>query len=216
MAKKKLDQVVYEHIIEQIERGELLQRQHITEQGAADELSVSRTPVRKAFERLVDEGYLEEVENVGVHVKIRPLDSKGFQERTDFIERLVNHYLFDIEKAEIDFETEELKAVVKELEENLSDAERAFEHSILDYFDSLLAYNDNSYSTHTILNTIREISTTEGFVSENLRSSRELIVDHLNQLAAYLEDNNYARARREIRILLNQLKLNVIENDPTL
>src|SRR5690625_2175200 len=106
MVKKKLDQVVYEYIVDGIENGDILEREHITEQYIADQLEISRTPVRKAFERLVTEEYLENIANVGVRVKSQKLTSLGFQNRMDFFERLANHYLFDLEKKEIIFEVE--------------------------------------------------------------------------------------------------------------
>ena len=96
--KKKLDQVVYEYIVGRIEIGDLLVREHITEQYVANTLDISRTPVRKAFTRLVDEGYLEDIANVGVRVKQQDITTADFQEQLDLFERLINFYLFDLEK----------------------------------------------------------------------------------------------------------------------
>lgn len=213
MVKRKLDQVVYEHIIQKIDIGELLQRQHITEQGIADELKVSRTPVRKAFERLVGEDYLENIENVGVHVKIRSLNSKGFQDRVNFIERLSNHYLFDVEKDEVVFEVDKLREITETMKSVLKDEENTFEDYILKYFQGLLIYSENNYSKQTILKSLRELLFNEGYIFQIIKDSRELTMKHLMELMNHLEVNNYASARREVRILFNQLKLDVIENN---
>ena len=96
MKRKKLDQIVYEYIVERIESGQLFEREHITEQTIANELEISRTPVRRAFERLEKDNYLENIANMGVRVKVQNLTSTDFQNRLDFFERLVNHYLFDL------------------------------------------------------------------------------------------------------------------------
>lgn len=212
MAKKKLDQVVYEHIVEQIECGYLLEREHITEQTVADELGISRTPVRSAFDRLVEDDYLETIENVGVRVKTKALDSEGYQNRSNFIERLINHYLFDLEKNEIVVNTEKLQEhfiKMNEVIENKEDFD--FENYEMNFWRYLVSYDQNRYTVETILKAQNEILFDKGHIREILVDSRELKMKHLSNLMDYLTEVNYARARREIRIVLNQLKLNVIE-----
>lgn len=212
MAKKKLDQVVYEHIVEQIECGYLLEREHITEQTVADELGISRTPVRSAFDRLVEDDYLETIENVGVRVKTKALDSEGYQNRSNFIERLINHYLFDLEKNEIVVNTEKLQEhfiKMNEVIENKEDFD--FENYEMNFWRYLVSYDQNRYTVEAILKAQNEILFDEGHIREILVDSRELKMKHLSNLMDYLTEVNYAKARREIRIVLNQLKLNVIE-----
>lgn len=211
MPKKKLDQVVYELIIQKIETEELLQKEHVTEQGVADETGVSRTPVRRAFERLVEEDYLEYIENVGVRVKNRNLTSKEFQERIDFIERLINHYLFDLEKDEVDFDTTDLERVILQMSHVIDEDTNDFEQKQIEYWNAILAYSTNIYSKKNVLRTIQELLSDQGYIQQILIDSRSLVVEHFNILLSYLDEKDYKFARREIRILLNQLKLNVIE-----
>lgn len=212
MSEIKLDQFVYEYIIQKIKTGELLPMQHITEQEIVKKLEVSRTPVRKAFDRLVDDEYLKDVKNVGVHIKVRELTSKEFQDRVNLIENLLNYYLFEIEKEEIYFEVGILKQINKEMKNSISDEESVFENRALEYFRKMLSYNKNNYEKEIILRAIREILLNEGYISSIIKDSRKVISNHLTKIIEYLEKNNYSLARREIRILLNQLKLNVIEN----
>lgn len=210
--KKKLDQVVYEHIVRQIENGQLLQREHVTEQGVADELQISRTPVRKAFNRLVEDNYLEMIENIGVRVKNQELDSKGFQDRLDFIERLINHYLFDLEKKELTFDSSKLQAHIVDMKKMTEKEGYEYESNELDYWCDLLEYSENEYTKNSIMKAIHNILFDDGFIYEIMKDSRQLKSKHLTILMDYLTDSNYVKARREVRILLNQLKLNVIEN----
>jgi len=212
MVKKKLDQVVYEHIVRQIENGQLLQREHVTEQGVADELQISRTPVRKAFNRLVEDNYLEMIENIGVRVKNQELDSKGFQDRLDFIERLINHYLFDLEKKELTFDSSKLQAHIVDMKKMTEKEGYEYESNELDYWCDLLEYSENEYTKNSIMKAIHNILFDDGFIYEIMKDSRQLKSKHLTILMDYLTDSNYVKARREVRILLNQLKLNVIEN----
>lgn len=212
MVRKNLDQVVYEHIVKQIESGQLLQREHITEQVVADKLEISRTPVRKAFSRLVSDNYLEMIENIGVRVKKQDLDSRGFQDRINFIERLINHYLFDLEKNEWTFETTQLQEHIKKMEEMTKESGYEFENNELDYWCSLVEHSNNSYTKYSILKAMQDVLFDDGFIYEIMKNSRPLKNKHLTKLMYHLEENDYVKARREIRILLNQLKLNVIEN----
>lgn len=211
MVKKKLDQVVYEYIVDGIENGDILEREHITEQYIADQLEISRTPVRKAFERLVTEEYLENIANVGVRVKSQKLTSLGFQNRMDFFERLANHYLFDLEKKEIIFEVEDLLDLIKEMEASLIMEQDIFEDLEMSFWKNILQYDTNTYTQKILLKTIKESLAEDGYIHEILQNSRCLKLNHFKQLAEYLETEEYSLARREIRILLNQLKLNVIE-----
>lgn len=212
MVKKKLDQVVYEDIIEKIETGQLLEKEHVTEQGIADDLQVSRTPVRKAFDRLVYENYLESIENVGVRVKAQPLSSRDFQERVDFIERLVNHYLFDLEKTEIEFNVDELEECLEAMRETVTDEAYAFQNEELKYWQALVVYSKNNYTNRHILKAMRELMFDDSEIHKIIQDSRSLIMEHLTELTRVLAKGAYELARREIRILMNQLKLNVIEN----
>lgn len=211
MQKKKLDQLVYENIVNQIENGELLIREHITEQNVADTLEISRTPVRKAFDRLVEDNYLENIENVGVRVKLQELSETDFQDRMDLFERLINHYLFDIEKQEIVFETEVLETLVENMQPHIASETYDFEKIELDYWTEILKYSENQYTKRIMQNTLKECFFNEGKIHEVMKDSQSLKVKHFVQLTECLEASNYPLARREIRIVLNQLKLNILE-----
>ena len=211
MAKKKLDQIVYENIAKQIESGELLEREHITEQNVANALEISRTPVRKAFDRLVDDDFLENIENVGVRVKMKSLSATNFQERMDLFERLINHYLFDLEKKEIAFDVAWLLSLVDNMQTQISSVAYAFEETEFDYWTEVLKYSENQYTKKIMQNTLKECYFNEGEIYEVMKNSQSLKLKHFAQLTEYLEAENYSAARREIRILLNQLKLNILE-----
>lgn len=209
--KKKLDQVVYEYIVGRIEIGDLLVREHITEQYVANTLDISRTPVRKAFTRLVDEGYLEDIANVGVRVKQQDITTADFQEQLDLFEKLINFYLFDLEKKEIEFAVDKLTIQIERLKAAEAEQEIDFTKEELIFWEEVLKHNQNSYSKKILLKTLKDSICITGTIGEILEKSRPAIVKNLEQLVTYLAVGNYAYARREIRILLNQLKLNVIE-----
>lgn len=212
MKRKKLDQVVYEYIVDRIESGQLFEREHITEQTIANELEISRTPVRRAFDRLEEDDYLENIANMGVRVKVQKLTSTDFRNRLDLFERLINHYLFDLEKKELDIELEEVKKLL-ELMESVSDRKTDdYEKYEFQYWQNLLQYESNAYSAKVLLSTLREtLLNIDGDIKQIMQATRVLKLSHYNKIVDYLENVDYSYARREIRILVNQIKLNVIE-----
>ena len=211
MKRKKLDQIAYEYIVDRIESGQLFEREHITEQKIANELEISRTPIRRAFERLEEDNYLENIANMGVRVKVQKLTAIDFQNRLDFFERLINHYLFDLEKREIALDLEELTEQVLQMEAVKSDDDQTFDKYEFQYWKNILAHEQNRYSVKVLLNTLREIFDVDGQLQHIMKDSRTLKINHYQKITDFLKEEDYAYARREIRIVVNQLKLNVIE-----
>lgn len=211
MKRKKLDQIAYEYIVDRIESGQLFEREHITEQKIANELEISRTPIRRAFERLEEDNYLENIANMGVRVKVQKLTAIDFQNRLDFFERLINHYLFDLEKREIALDLEEITEQVLQMEAVKSDDDQTFDKYEFQYWKNILAHEQNRYSVKVLLNTLREIFDVDGQLQHIMKDSRTLKINHYQKITDFLKEEDYAYARREIRILVNQLKLNVIE-----
>ena len=211
MKRKKLDQIAYEYIVDRIESGQLFEREHITEQKIANELEISRTPIRRAFERLEEDNYLENIANMGVRVKVQKLTAIDFQNRLDFFERLINHYLFDLEKREIVLDLEEITEQVLQMEADKNEDDQTFDKYEFQYWKNILAHEQNRYSVKVLLNTLREIFDVDGQLQHIMKDSRTLKINHYQKIIDYLKEENYAYARREIRILVNQLKLNVIE-----
>ena len=211
MKRKKLDQIAYEYIVDRIESGQLFEREHITEQKIANELEISRTPIRRAFERLEEDNYLENIANMGVRVKVQKLTAIDFQNRLDFFERLINHYLFDLEKREIALDLEEITEQLLQMEAVKSDDDQTFDKYEFQYWKNILAHEQNRYSVKVLLNTLREIFDVDGQLQHIMKDSRTLKINHYQKITDFLKEEDYAYARREIRIVVNQLKLNVIE-----
>ncbi|MDN6161163.1 MAG: GntR family transcriptional regulator [Atopostipes sp.] len=211
MAKKNLDQKVYDTIVKRIEKGELVERQRITEAALKKDLGISRTPIRKALRALAEDDYLENIPNVGVHVKAMTLDVQGVEERANFLELLVNYYLYNLEKEEYEFDGAGLEKRIQTMHEEIQERDQAFEQSVFLYFQELLTALENNYMRGAILKAIRELFLIEGPLQEILQKNRRPLYEHLIHLADYLAADNYGHARREIRILFNQVKLDVIE-----
>lgn len=61
---------VYDFIIQQIKIGEIVPGQTLTERGIANEIGVSRTPIREAFRKLTEQGLMEYEPHKGVKVTL--------------------------------------------------------------------------------------------------------------------------------------------------
>lgn len=68
MSKPLKDQV-YEYVIQKIQVGELFPNEKITEVAIAEEMGISRTPVREALIQMTSDGVLEKVRNKGLVIK---------------------------------------------------------------------------------------------------------------------------------------------------
>lgn len=211
MARKRLDQKVYQYLLEKIERGDLAERERITEESLQKELGISRTPVRKALRDLADKGYLENIPNIGVFVKAKEIDQKAFQERVDFIELLVVNELFQLEKREVLFEVESLNLLIEKMLERIRLESVSFEEEVISYFEELLAYSQNDYIKKMILRSLRELFLSQATIRGILKDNRQQYFEHLIELVNQLEKSDYPLARREVRILMNKMKLDVIE-----
>ena len=67
--EKTIRRKIYEHLREQLLNGEIRPRHHLIEAKIAEDLGVSRTPVREALHNLELEGLIESIPRVGYVVK---------------------------------------------------------------------------------------------------------------------------------------------------
>lgn len=212
MAKSKwLEGKAYDYILDKIETKEWLPQEHIRELKVAEDLDISRTPVRNAFKKLEGDGVLKIEPYKGAKILIPQITVKGFQDRTEYLELFIVHYLHKLEKNEVDFDTKDLELKYQELEKSLANKDDNFETLEIDFWKLLFVDAKNQFSKSSILETIRTLLPKEGKIYKQMLISREGKVEHFGNLIAYLKDNNYPYARREVRILLNQLNMNVIQ-----
>ncbi|MCM3388212.1 GntR family transcriptional regulator [Ureibacillus chungkukjangi] len=61
---------VYDFIIQQIKMGDIVPGQTLTERAIANEIGVSRTPIREAFKKLIEQGLMEYEPHKGVKVTL--------------------------------------------------------------------------------------------------------------------------------------------------
>ena len=86
---KKLEDAAYQYSKDQILTKQWLPQTHITEIGLSKKLGISRTPIRQAFLRLEEEGYIVIEQNKGIRIRENQISLQGFQERLEFMELIL-------------------------------------------------------------------------------------------------------------------------------
>lgn len=214
MAKSKnLESQAYQYMKEKIDTRQWLPNTHITELDLSKILGISRTPIRRAFIHLQEEGILKIEPHRGAVVQEPIIDNKGFQDRIGFIELILNQYLHELQIREIVFDTTELERQVEYMSSLTgSSEEKAFYTAVTVYFKELAHYSKNTYHVTLLMDTLRSIIQQEGGeIQTTLSISRDVVAKHLTNLNRYLMETQYALARKEVRILMNQLSLALLQ-----
>lgn len=208
---KKRENEAYQYVREMIDLKEWLPHQHIREEDVARELQMSRTPIRNALKKLHEEKLIHVEPYKGARILKPEIDSAAFYERLEFIELMLNHYIHKLEVEEFVFDTVDIRENLKRMIKVSRDSSSAFEMEEQNFWNKVLIYEKNSYSRSLLLETIYGNADTDAKVRKILQQSRQTKLNHFKQLTDYIEKGNYPYARREVRILLNQLNLNVIQ-----
>lgn len=202
----------YEYMKKKIEQSEWLARQPIKEQDISQELGMSRTPVRQAFVQLEEENYIEHLDNKGVVVAPKKISKKDFQEAVEFFELMSLHYLQEIERKEIDYATSDLEEALQRMQEKKETGEDSdFLKAELEFWNEFLTYAGNDYNVSLMMQTLHTVFEQKGYIQDVIHSSQTEKIVHLSQLVIYLENNDYPYARRELRILFNQMIMNIFQ-----
>ncbi len=210
---KKLVETVYQYSKDQILTKQWLPQTHITEIGLSKKLGISRTPIRQAFLRLEEEGYIAIEPNKGIRICENQISLQGFQERLEFMELVLIDYLHFLQIKEIQFDATTLEEIVDRLKKQVYVREfEVFSSIEFEYWKSLYRYAKNTYTTSLFMEMIRSINgQTNEEIKGFLQISQATKVKHFNNILSLLKSNNYALARKEVRILINQLSLIAIQ-----
>ncbi|MEG0288557.1 MAG: GntR family transcriptional regulator [Carnobacterium sp.] len=208
---KNLEETAYRYIKNQIHARQWLPQTHITEQKLSKELAISRTPVRYAFQRLQAEGYLEIEPHKGARIKEQPIDSRGIQERLEFIELFLVNYFHYLQIKELSIQNHGIEEILAELLAVADGTEKEYIKQETRFIHQLLTLSKNRFSASLVMDTIRELQLQEDHDYRDLMYKNREVKNRLYQkIVLYLTAGEYALARKETRILINQLTLSVI------
>lgn len=204
--KGKTQKKVYDYIKNQIETDTWLNGYHIIEQDLADSLAVSRTPIRGAIEQLIQEKYLKKETNRGVIVSKEKISNKEFVERTQLIELLCSHYLFQLQIKEYMVDNESFLSLVELSEKNQISREEFYD---LFWHNFLIPLN-NDLMKKTILTQVSSIQLVE-FPNVSIDFLYKETQKLSQKITLLLVDKKFEMARKELRVYINRLNLELID-----
>ena len=86
-----------------------------------------------------------------------------------------------------------------------------FETTEIEFWEVLLSYHSNTYMNEQVIETMVSLYQDSNQTPIIFKKSRAIKISHYKKLLEWLKEKNYTYARREIRILLNQLLINLIQ-----
>ncbi|MCC5895897.1 MAG: GntR family transcriptional regulator [Alkalibacterium sp.] len=209
--RRKVEEKAYAYIKRQITTDNWLEGRQIKEMEIAESLEISRTPIRNAFIRLEKEGFVSITPNKGVFVANAVIDFKGVKERLYYLEALLQHVLYTLELSEKTIKSQGFIDKVQLMEKSVTSRSDHFELLEKEFWVDVLSHHENTYMNDSIINTLTSIVSSSEFASDILKKSRPVKLTHYKTLAELISRNDYIYARREVRILLNQLLINLIQ-----
>lgn len=210
---KNLETQAYQYIKNKIDSRQWLPQTHITELDLSKELGISRTPIRRAFIRLQEEKILKIIPHKGAIIQEPIIDNKGFQDRLGFMELMLNDYLHQMQIREVTFTKNELLDYVKSMTALTGrDQGDDFYEAEIRYWQEFVRHAKNAYNVSVLMDTFRSLNQQDNEeIQAVLLECRKIKIRHLSRLAEYVADSQYAYARKEIRILMNQLSLALLQ-----
>lgn len=214
MGVGKSEAKVYNYLQTKIEQGVLGPNTKIVETELATTLNLSRSPVRRAIQRLAGEGYLQIEANKGAVVNGKPLSRQDYLDQLQVFELLLIQFMFQLENKRLPWSYPDLAEDMKGFKNLLKgqDDLAKTEAWALEILAKSLTAQKNQYYQKIILET-----------AANLLRVTHLKLDldnwqvfavfqrHLEQWLNYLTVGEFAHARREVRIFVNELTLAVID-----
>lgn len=213
MRIKKTEKKVYDYVVKQIEEGALGPNSKIVEQEVAHHLGVSRSPVRSALLALEEKGYIKLVPYKGAVVLSKQLDGPTYVEQLKVFELLFIQYLFQVETKQSQLPFEKLAKQTQLISQGIGQVAKERTISLeMDLLGLLLSQQPNRYYKQLVMDIIKGVLTTDfGEMTLPEEESQLLFFTHFKHLVDYLKNNEHPQARREVRILVNNLILAVID-----
>lgn len=211
----KAEEKAYEYIKNQIETGSWPPPTKIIEQDISDILEISRSPVRAAIKRLAKEGLLELHQYKGAVVARKRLTKQEFVDRMEMLEMLLQQYIYLLENHNFHLDIVTIQQKIMELENELD--KRADMSHILylgtQLMETLLTEQPNQYIRQTIVSISEDILNVDFprlAISKTMDLYR-LFMGGLTSMLKFIEAEDYPKACKEVRIFVNKMMLEVVD-----
>ncbi|QZN89288.1 winged helix-turn-helix domain-containing protein [Vagococcus lutrae] len=211
MVSQKVKKQVVDYLQRAIVAGQLPPEKKLIETEIAEKLAVSRSPVRSAFKELADMGLVEMVPNKGAYVAAKSLTPKEYVERLEFLELLLIQFLFYQEKRSELLNERALSEILKKIDDYRK--QRALiEEEMLKFFELLTRDYPNKYYQEVLLQTASDLIRADfKQLTQKTRPFGQLFLYHYEVFIKHVSENNFPLARREVRLWINNLKLEIVD-----
>ncbi|MDT2800699.1 winged helix-turn-helix domain-containing protein [Vagococcus lutrae] len=211
MVSQKVKKQVVDYLQRAIVAGQLPPEKKLIETEIAEKLAVSRSPVRSAFKELADMGLVEMVPNKGAYVAAKSLTPKEYVERLEFLELLLIQFLFYQEKRSELLNERALTEILKKIDDYRK--QRALiEEEMLKFFELLTRDYPNKYYQEVLLQTASDLIRADfKQLTQKTRPFGQLFLYHYEVFIKHVSENNFPLARREVRLWINNLKLEIVD-----
>ncbi|MDO4670693.1 MAG: GntR family transcriptional regulator [Aerococcus sp.] len=214
MAKtKNYTERAYEFIRGQIDNNVWLPETHLKEIEIAENLGISRTPVRRAMNRLKDEGYLNIEPYKGATVAQRDLTSQAVVDRLQFLELLLGHLFMQLQNKGINVAGPELDHIYEAIQTaTVQDDIPNYIRFKQQFFSYVVSFNGNSYFRQISLTTFQCLNQL-WIQAEPLKRSQHFKFEKekgsllLERLVQAIRAMDYPNANKQARIWINELIL---------
>lgn len=210
-----LEEIAYLTMKEKILSKEWLPQAHVTELKTAKLLGISRTPVRRAFLRLEAEGLLMIEANKGAKILEPKIDFKGYMERLEILELLFVQHIHYLELREIKIDFIQLDQLLTELIQLVEAGEnRLYQEKERDLLKTFLSFHPNQFKTTLVSETLRNLHMQKNqALADLMKRNTAKKLQHYSKFLDFIQSGEYGLARKEVRILVNQLMLSAVNQD---
>ncbi|UQF11842.1 GntR family transcriptional regulator [Vagococcus lutrae] len=211
MVSQKVKKQVVDYLQRAIVAGQLPPEKKLIETEIAEKLAVSRSPVRSAFKELADMGLVEMVPNKGAYVAAKSLTPKEYVERLEFLELLLIQFLFYQEKRSELLNERALSEILKKIDDYRKQR-TLIEEEMLKFFELLTRDYPNKYYQEVLLQTASDLIRADfKQLTQKTRPFGQLFLYHYEVFIKHVSENNFPLARREVRLWINNLKLEIVD-----
>ncbi|MGX6961583.1 GntR family transcriptional regulator [Vagococcus xieshaowenii] len=207
--KLKAEDKVRVYIKQNIASQKFLPNMKLVEEDIAKELNISRSPVRAALKKLEKENVVRLIPNKGAYIAPKKLTTKEFVDRMQLFELLLIHTVVRMEQWEHRFTLEDEK-LFHELSININ---HLTNQQLIEIQTLFLKFEKNAYLADSFKTIIKEVlvySKTSDHL--NMKQISILFGQLFFSLVEKIQLRDYAEARKQIRVFVNAISLDVIDN----
>ena len=210
----KAEAKAYDYIKNQIVTGSWPPLTKVIEQDISDFLNISRSPVRSAIKHLSDEGLLDAEPYKGAIVARRSLTQQEFVDRMEMFEMLLQQYTFLLEKRHLHLDEANLMEYLHDIDEAVHHKESMITISYMSsqLLKALLVEQPNQYIRQTIISISEDVLNIDHIKErKTMYPIYQIFIDGIRKMINDMSCEKYDSARKDIRLFVNRLMLQVIE-----